>query len=101
MCAALFQKQLLIPILKSGRETEDEISKAFGFDLFVDVTQQGFVSFCIFVSLYFCNFFLRSAEWKFPNIPEALVIYTVHPSDHLCTPSLFLLHKGKNIGKRD
>lgn len=72
--------------------------KCLFFDLFVDVTQQGFVSFCVFVSLYFCSFFLHSDEWKFQKILEAFFMYTVHPSDHLCSPSLLLLNK--YIGKR-
>lgn len=108
MCAAHTQKigvcctfpeQLLVLILKTGRETEDKISKVFHFGLFFDVTKQGFVSFCIFVSLYFCIFFLHSVKWKFWKILESFFMYTVHPSDHLCSPSLFLL--SNYIGKRD
>lgn len=92
VCCA-FPKQLRVSILKTERETEDKISKVFGFDLFVDVTIQGFVSFRFFFSLYFCNFLLHSAEWKFQKIPGAFFIYTVHLSDLLCSPSLLLLNK--------
>lgn len=109
MCAAhtqnigvcyTFPKQLLVSILKTGRQTEDKISEVFGFDLFVDVTQQGFVSFCIFVSLYPHNFFLHSTEWKIWKIPETFFMYTVHSPDHLCSP-FFLLLLNNYTGKRD
>lgn len=97
-CVLHFSKRASGIYFKDSGETEVKISKLFGYDLFIDVTQQGFVSFRIFVSSYFCNFFLHCAEWKFQKIPEAFFMHT-DPSDHLCSPSLLLL--GKYIGEED